>query len=142
MRRRKHKGLQLVPVDRSEPAEGGGEAALDRSDRASALGDPESDLYKLQLQHLLEQAVDALPGVYRAAFVLREIEHLSIAETAQALSIEEATVRTRVYRARRLLQQQLTDELGMALDGIYHFAGDRCDRIIARVFSRLDAIMP
>ena len=72
--------------------------------------------------------------------MLREIEQFSTTETAQTLSIEEATVKTRVHRARRLLRQQLTGELRVALDGIYHFDGDRCDRIVARVFARLDCV--
>lgn len=100
-------------------------------------GHPESDLYALQLQGLLERAVDSLPDVYRAAFVMREIAELSVAETAESLGIGEATVKTRVHRARRLLQQQLSDELRTTLGEVYRFDGARCDRIIARVIERL-----
>jgi RNA polymerase sigma-70 factor (ECF subfamily) len=101
---------------------------------------PESELYSLQLQRLLEQAVDGLPDVYRTTFVMRKIAQLSATEIAQSLGIEETTVKTRVHRARRLLQQQLSDELRAALGDLYRFDGERCDRIIARVFARLEAI--
>ena len=138
MRRRKQKRLQLIFASAPEVHE---EAQNQKPelDQEPAAADPESDLYRLQLQHLLEKAVDDLPSAYRAAFVMREIEHLSTTETAEALGIEEATVKTRVHRARRLLQGQLSSELQTALEGIYQFDGDRCDRIIAVVFSRLDA---
>ena len=95
-----------------------------------------------QLQRLLERAVDSLPDAYRTTFVLREVQQLTTGETAQALNIEESTVKTRVHRARRLLQQQLTDELQAALGGVYQFEGGRCDRIIATVFARLGNLVP
>jgi RNA polymerase sigma-70 factor (ECF subfamily) len=107
------------------------------TDRDGSWADPESDLYGLQLQRLLERAVDSLPDAYRTTFVLREVEQLSTSETAQALNIEESAVKTRVHRARRLLQQLLTDELRAALGGVYQFEGRRCNRIITRVFARL-----
>lgn len=137
MRRRAHKRAHLNVVRVYDTAESGAQEPAGEMDRELSPGNPESDLYGLQLQRLLERAVDGLPDVYRATFVLREIERLSTAETAQALSIEEVTVKTRVHRARRLLQQQLTTELQAALGGIYRFGGERCDRIIAGVFSRL-----
>lgn len=142
MRRRRQKPLHLVVSYGADHSADSEHDVVDAVDRAQSAADPESDLYGLQLQHLLERAVDGLPDSYRATFVLREIEQLSIAETAQALNIEEATVKTRVHRARRLLQQQLGDELRGALTGIYRFDGQRCDRIIARVFERLGAMLP
>jgi hypothetical protein len=67
----------------------------------------------------------------------RVIEELSVAETGQLLGIEAATVKTRVHRARRLLQRGLTDELATALQGAFAFDGARCDRLVAQVFERL-----
>jgi RNA polymerase sigma-70 factor (ECF subfamily) len=134
-RRRQKRGALVVPGDfESTESPLPGIAAMDPQ---SSADDPESDLYAMQLQRLLERAVNGLPDAYRATFVMREIEQLSAAETAQALNIEEATVKTRLHRARRLLQQQLTGELRAALGGIYQFDGMRCDRIIARVFARI-----
>ena len=114
MRRRRQRRLQLIApraADAAPSAEPESEMAPDER----SAGHPESDLYALQLQGLLERAVDSLPDVYRAAFVMREIAELSVAETAESLGIGEATVKTRVHRARRLLQQQLSDELRTTL---------------------------
>lgn len=99
--------------------------------------DPEASLHELQMRKLLEQAIDALPEVYRVAFVLREVEQMSVAEAAACLDIEPATVKTRVHRARKLLQRNLTAELGSALRGAFAFDGDRCDRLVKRVLQRL-----
>jgi len=96
---------------------------------------PEAALHEYELHRLLEQAIDALPEVYRAAFVMREVERMSVTETAECLGIEESTVKTRVHRARRLLQRGLTSDLTAVLTGAFDFDGGRCDRIVARVFA-------
>ncbi len=100
-------------------------------------GNPEMGLHEYELRRLLEQAIDGLPEVYRAAFVFREIEQISVADTARCLGIEEATVKTRVHRARRLLQRNLTAELTSALSGVFGFAGARCDEIVTTVMRRI-----
>ena len=101
---------------------------------------PEAALHSHQLASLLEQAIDALPDTYRSAFVMREVEQMSVADTARCLGIEEATVKTRVHRARRLLQRDLTAELSAALSGTYGFDGARCDRIVTSVVARLNEL--
>lgn len=98
---------------------------------------PEAEVQEEQLHRLLEQALDALPEVYRSAFVLREVEQMSVAETAHCLGVEEATVKTRVHRARHFLQRNLTNEFSQALSGVYGFDGKRCDRLVAQVFARI-----
>lgn len=131
-RRRRH--LVPVPLDiLDRPANQ--EAAM--ADPRSPGNDPAASLHEQQLRHMLERAIDQLPDAYRATFVLREVEGLSVAETGQLLGIEEATVKTRVHRARRLLQRDLTGEMAEALQGTFAFDGERCDRMVARVFKRL-----
>ena len=68
--------------------------------------------------------------------MLRDIDELSGAETAQCLSITEATVRSRLFRARALLRESLSRELDMATADIFYFGGERCDRIVAGVLAR------
>ena len=80
--------------------------ALDRGP-ASDQPDPERLAASSELRRLLEAAVDALPEEFRTVFVLREVEGLSTAETAACLAIRPETVKTRLYRARRLLQERL-----------------------------------
>ncbi len=105
------------------------------SDRAAPT--PEQETANEQLGGLIERGIDRLPERYRVAFILREIEQLSLAETAASLDIPAATVKTRVHRARRLLQQALSRELRDASAQAYPFAGQRCDRTVEAVFRRL-----
>lgn len=137
MRRRRRIRHQHVALSALEqPANQ--EAAM--ADPDSAIDNPEAALHAQQLHQLLEHAVDALPEAYRAAFVMREVEQMSVAETADCLGIEQATVKTRVHRARQILQRGLTAELSAALSGTFAFDGARCDRVVARVFQRLGNI--
>lgn len=99
---------------------------------------PMNGVHEQQLRQLLERAIDSLPETYRETFVLREVEQMPVADVAQCLEIEEGAVKTRVHRARRLLQKSLSNEMSSALDDVYHFGGARCDRLVAAVFRRLN----
>jgi hypothetical protein len=57
--------------------------------------DPERQTFDGEIRQLLEKAFDALPSDYRSVFMLREIEGLSTAETAECLEISEENVKTR-----------------------------------------------
>lgn len=109
-------------------------------DPHSPTGNPEASLHDLQMRRLLEQAIDHLPDIYRAAFMLREVEQMSVAEAAACLGVEPATVKTRVHRARRLLRKNLTAELTAALSGAFAFDGNRCDRLVSQVIQRLNML--
>jgi RNA polymerase sigma-70 factor (ECF subfamily) len=98
---------------------------------------PEAALMRKQLAKLLEAAIARLPQAFRMVFVLREIEHLSVEETAEALGIRQETVKTRLFRARHRLQQMLDPELREALGETFPFAGVDCDALTARVLQRL-----
>jgi RNA polymerase sigma-70 factor (ECF subfamily) len=71
---------------------------------------PERTVQSSELRQLLEARIGALPEDYRAVFMLRAIEELSVEETAAALGIPEATVRTRYFRARNLLRKALAGD--------------------------------
>lgn len=100
---------------------------------------PEQETLRAESRRIMEAKIDALPDSFRAVFVLRAIEELSVEEAAAALEIPEATVRTRFFRARSLLRESLSRELDLALDNAFHFAGERCDRITERVLAALRA---
>ena len=78
-----------------------------------------------------------LPLAYRTAFILREVEELTIEEAAECLAIPASTVRTRVFRARALLRASLAEEMDIAATDVFRFDGARCDRIVANVLDRL-----
>jgi RNA polymerase sigma-70 factor (ECF subfamily) len=69
--------------------------------------------------------------------VLRALEELSVEETASALDIPEATVRTRYFRARSLLRESLAHDIDLTLEDAFGFAGERRDRIVGEVLNRL-----
>ena len=93
-----------------------------------------------EMRRLLEAKIDRLPDSYRAVFVLRALEELSVEETGAALGIPEATVRSRFFRARGLLREAISREIDVAFDSAFGFAGERCDRIVAGVLARIAAL--
>lgn len=107
------------------------EAAIERREQ------PESLAARGQLRTLLESKIDALPEAFRTVFILRGLEEFSVEETASALEIPEATVRTRFFRARSLLREALSSEIDLVFDEAFGFAGERCDRVVAHVLARL-----
>jgi RNA polymerase sigma factor (sigma-70 family) len=109
----------------------------DYPDRTSE--SPTSAAARAEIRRLLERRIDELPVTFRAVFVLREIEELSADEVAQCLGIPTATVRTRLFRARALLREALARDLDSATGDVFAFAGDRCDRIVARVLTKIEA---
>jgi RNA polymerase sigma-70 factor (ECF subfamily) len=99
--------------------------------------DPERLTGHGELRRMLEAVIDALPDDFRAVFVLRAVEGMSIAETAEALSIPPETVKTRFHRARRRLQEGLGERFEALMPAAFEFGGARCDRIVAAVLARL-----
>jgi RNA polymerase sigma-70 factor, ECF subfamily len=125
-----------------EHLESEGVALLDtyreRLAQASAEPAPDATVAREQLRKLIERAVADLPDNFRSVFVLREIEGLSIEETAEALAIPPATVKTRLHRARAKLQEALAPEVKGALCGSFPFAGADCAALTERVMAALD----
>jgi RNA polymerase sigma-70 factor (ECF subfamily) len=99
--------------------------------------DPERSAAQHEIRKLLERATDALPKPFRVVFVMRDVEEMSIEETASHLGIRPETVKTRLHRARRLLRQSLDSQLASTLKDAFPFAGARCARITEAVLNRL-----
>jgi RNA polymerase sigma-70 factor (ECF subfamily) len=105
--------------------------------RGSAAETPDAAVAREQIRKLLEQAVGELAEPFRTVFVLREIEGMSGEDTAEALGIPVATVKTRLLRGRRRLQQMLAPELATVLSGTFPFAGNDCAALTERVLAEL-----
>lgn len=105
--------------------------------RGSQPAGPDVAVAREQMRRLLEHAVGSLPEGFRTVFVLREIEGLSGEETAEVLDIGVATVKTRLLRARRKLQDILAPQIGGALGDTFPFAGADCAALTERVLARL-----
>lgn len=74
---------------------------------------PSQELQRKELREALKRAMAALAPKYREVFILRDVQHVSIAETAKILGITEASVKTRLLRARL----QMRDALAPGIDG-------------------------
>lgn len=99
--------------------------------------DPAAALESERLGRTLQHAIDRLPDAFRSVFVLRSVEGMSVRETAQVLGLNEKTVKTRQFRARRLLRERFRGYLGGAGTHVYEFAGRRCDALTAAVMARI-----
>ena len=133
MRRRKTaRAAVVVPMDAASAGE-------QWEEPMSEAAGPERNAFGGEMRQLLEKRIDALPDGYRTVFVLRALEELTVEETAAALDISEATVRTRHFRARGLLRESLARDIDRSLEDAFAFAGARCDRIVAKVLERIKA---
>jgi RNA polymerase sigma-70 factor (ECF subfamily) len=102
--------------------------------------DPEHRTAQHQIRKVLERAIDDLPDGLRTVFVMRDVEELSTAETARNLRSREATVKTRLHRARRMLREFLGEEVRASLKDVFPFEKQRCDRLVERLLSQLALI--
>lgn len=104
----------------------------------TVLGDnPEAEAAHAEIRRIVERAVDELPEPFRLVFILREVEELSLEETAAQLDLKIATVKTRLHRARRRLREMLEAQLFDVVSGAYPFLGARCARVTDAVLKRL-----
>jgi RNA polymerase sigma factor (sigma-70 family) len=100
--------------------------------------DPAASAARSEIRRLLEHAIDQLPPDFRMVYVMREVEECSVEETAHQLGIKAATVKTRLYRARRLLREHLHGRLANTMSGAFPFMGRRCAHITDVVMAQLD----
>ena len=100
---------------------------------------PEADVARNQIAKLLEAAVADLPEEFRLVLMLRDVDGLSVEETAEVLQILPQTVKTRLLRARRRLQATLEPSLQDALKGAFPFAGTDCEALTERVLEKFGA---
>jgi len=106
------------------------------------IADPEAEAVRSETRRLLERAIDGLTDEFRIVFMLRDVEGLSVEETAAQLDINPQTVRSRLFRARQSLRQSLVSTLSSGMDDVFPFLGARCSRIADRVLERLSVLAP
>src|SRR5512140_3331751 len=113
-RARKGRRFQTLPASTDE----GGSRLLEFP---SSLPDPEQDAARREVMRLVEEAVDHLPESFREVFVMREIEQMNQVETAECLGIKEETVKTRLHRARGLIESSLLARAGQQIRTAFSF---------------------
>jgi RNA polymerase sigma-70 factor (ECF subfamily) len=72
---------------------------------------PSEAVQREEVRNLIQLAVEQLPDIYREVFLLRDVEELTISETAEALNISIPSVKVRLHRARMRLQKHLAPRL-------------------------------
>lgn len=127
-RRGRHEELDALPMN--------GESM---SIMKSSAPNPEDATAASQARELLEQAIERLPENYRTVVVLREVEEMSVADTASSLGVTEAVVKTRLHRAHAMLRKELYARARDRAADLYQFHAVRCDRVVKAVFERINA---
>jgi RNA polymerase sigma-70 factor (ECF subfamily) len=135
--RRTRRERVVVPFEESADEPASIDASLDSPSTDTAT--PETAMQRAEMRRLIERKIDELPEGHRTVFVLREIEELTVDETAATLGIPAATVRSRLFRAKARLRESLAQEFDLATQDVFGFDGERCDRIIRTVLVRLGA---
>jgi len=136
LRRQKRAGV-VIRLDAAMSGDAGEPYAEDGTmAESSNVERPENAALRGELRRILERKIDALPEQFRTVYIMRDIEELSVEETAECLDVPQATVRSRAFRARALLRESLSREIDAAMVDAFGFAGERCDRIVAKVLER------
>jgi RNA polymerase sigma-70 factor (ECF subfamily) len=90
-----------------------------------------------EIRELLEQKIDELPIALRMVFVMRELEAMTVEQTAECLGIPEATVRNRLSQAKSLLRTSLEREIDLEWRNVFASGVDRCERLVEAVLGRI-----
>jgi RNA polymerase sigma-70 factor (ECF subfamily) len=101
--------------------------------------DPERQAFGREIGAFIEAAVDDLADGYREVFMLRQVQGMSTAETAEVLGVSEDVVKTRFSRARAALQRDLLARTGVAASSAFTFGQERCDRLVSIVLKAIGA---
>jgi RNA polymerase sigma-70 factor (ECF subfamily) len=128
---RKRRRSRMDELD-AMPANGETMSILKSSDPS-----PEAGSATAEARQMLEEAVDQLPEAYRSVVVMREVEDMSVAETADSLGVSEAVVKTRLHRAHAMLRKALYARAKGRATDLYQFHAVRCDRVVKAVFERI-----
>lgn len=97
----------------------------------------ESEFGRAEFRKVLEQAVDSLPEPFRLTYILRDVQEMSAKEVAALLDVKVVTIKTRLFRARRLLRGKLEKTVSREFTGIFPFDGERCAGMADRVLHDL-----
>ena len=134
LRKRKSRARSGKPGDLAPRAAG---------DEPATEADAENRVLAREVKALLEAAIDALPDPYRTVFVMRGVEELSTADTAECLNLSEDAVKTRLRRARALLRKKLYAAVGPMRREAFRFAGRTCERMwLERILPAIRSVGP
>jgi len=101
---------------------------------------PEQQAVATELRNAVENEIASLPEGYRSVLMLREVEGLSTAETAEVLGVNDDVIKQRLHRARTMLRDNLYKRAGLTFDGVFTFGQSRCDRMVANVMACITSL--
>jgi RNA polymerase sigma-70 factor (ECF subfamily) len=131
--RKRKRERNVVPFGNQHSGQDAQEA-----DVADPHAESPSDLtLRAEVRKIIERRIDELPVAFRTVFVMREVEEMTVHETAECLGVPEGTVRTRLFRARALLRDSLERDMDTARADVFSFDGARCDRIVDAALARI-----
>ena len=106
-----------------------GDARVDHESFVAPIAEPAMN--REEIKAVLEQAIQTLPRAHRAVYLLREVQHLSTAETAECLGISAVNVKVILHRAREGLKARLMKTAaGIEL---FDYTARYCDPLTAKV---------
>jgi RNA polymerase sigma-70 factor (ECF subfamily) len=108
--------LQFESIDEKPPEDDTGFSPAVITDWREV---PSQALERKELRQLLQNAIAGLPEIYREVLLLRDVEDFSIAETAAALGVSDGVVKTRLLRARLMMQKILAPQLASKRSGLF-----------------------
>ncbi len=109
---RKRRGLDTISLEATAEAARQGESIPHPEFIADWREAPHELIARGETGQLLEDALNRLDEKHRLVFILRDVQGLSVRETAKALALTESNVKVRLLRARLALREQLTRVLG------------------------------
>lgn len=96
---------------------------------------PEKNVIKHETRLMVEKSIDQLPEKYRVIFMLHQVEGMNNTEISAALDLTESNVKVRLYRAKKMLKEELFKQ---SVDvSAFEFGNCRCDRIVQFVMDRI-----
>jgi RNA polymerase sigma-70 factor (ECF subfamily) len=98
---------------------------------------PENGMIQEELKKILEEAIAYLPEDFRTVYLMREVEEMSVKETADCLGISQSNVKVRLFRAKANLKNYLERYLKPA--EIFEFENARCDSVVQTVTKYIEA---
>ena len=96
---------------------------------------PEEIIIQQEIKHLIEKTIDMLDAKYRAIFIMKEVEKMSIKEISACLDLTTSNVKVRLHRAKNILKEKLFEQ--QLNQDIFEFGFSRCDKLVERVLSRI-----
>lgn len=94
---------------------------------------PERHYMEKERKEILEKAIQRLPEKYKAVYMLKEVEGMSIEETSSALAISKVNVKVRLHRAKSMLRNFIKESINVS--NLFTFGNERCDKVTDSVMN-------